>query len=584
MIHRAFDYETTGLDPYSGVEIFSYCIGDGEGNVEVRRLDEADRAKNHKRLVSYMQNTQQSKICHNMKFEYTMTILAGLPCPEDTVWHDTMMMSRMLRNLAPSHELGRLCWELCGWSEDLDHQVAAANKAYGGYHRIPKSLMHPYQVSDGQRTMLLFKTFFPEIKKNAKLYNDYLNEIELIKVTQRMEQHGMMVSIPAAEKLLSWLQEQLEEVQRDCYKHLGELINFNADPQVARLLFKRLELPIIEYTDKHRPSTDKIVLMQYKEKYPEHAHIFDMIMKYRSYFSGATNMKSYIKLADSKSIIHANINTNQARTGRESCSKPNLQNVAKEQVLNNLFPVPARRAFRSFPGTITLFADYAGQELRLITEISEDEEMYRLIREGKDTHAEGAHEWYGSKFINESDTAVKKLLRTAAKNANFAKPYGAAISRIAATLQLHLKEAIKGDARFCKRFPRYANFSHIMTSRVKQDGFVETPFGRKLYVPKDKPYSGANYIIQGTGAGMVKRSQVRIDKYCKEKWNYELRIIIPIHDEVVLKYPRKLLPYKKQILGDIRDIMIDMPEIKVPLDVEFKMSTTTWDKAKGVEI
>ncbi len=186
MTFKAFDIETTGLNSFTD-KIFSYCVGDWNGEVAVSRLDRADSSFNWLNLQGFFKETSIAKICHNMHFEYNFMKSHNIHIPEETVWHDTMLMSQLLRNLAPSHALDALCYELCGYSRALDVKVKMMAKKLGGYQNIPESIMTPYQKADGERTMLLFRLWYEEIKADEKLYEDYLNEIELIKVTQRLE-------------------------------------------------------------------------------------------------------------------------------------------------------------------------------------------------------------------------------------------------------------------------------------------------------------------------------------------------------------------------------------------------------------
>jgi len=137
---------------------------------------------------------------------------------------------------------------------------------------------------------------------------------------------------------------------------------------------------------------------------------------------------------------------------------------------------------------------------------------------------------------------------------------------------------------YCKKVPRVANFTNNIVELIKDQGYVKTVFGRKLSIQRDKPYIGSNYLIQGTAAGIIKRAQVNVDKYLREEWDDDIRIVIPIHDELIISFPRELLKYLNQILEGITERMINIPEITVPLEVEWKMSTTTWANAKEIEI
>lgn len=583
MRYCTYDIETTGFDPRTD-KIFSYCIGHENGDVEVRRVDGASRKKNWKRLERFFADTSIAKIAHNYKFELSFMHHSKIDVPRETVWEDTMLMSQLLRNNAKSHALENLAWELCGWSTELDHRVKQAGKELGSYDKIPVPLMTEYQKADGIRPMILFKTWKDDIFNNEKLYRDYRNEIRLVETTLRIEEAGMTLHRKNAERLVAFLQRELDSITAQTRDLFGEYINLNSAKQVERILYKQLRLPILGYTKTGKPAVDKDVLMELREKFDQAETIIDLILQCRSYTTGVSIVKGYIALADEDGYIRPTILTNQARTGRESSRKPNLQNVAKEEVLKNPFPVPARKCFRAPVGHVLLFADYSGQEIRLIADLSQDEEMVRLLREGADIHAEAAKEWYGDRF---TDLDIKdpewKTLRSACKNATFGCCYGAGVGKLAATLGVSVVRAKEGYGRFAQRFPRAAGFSGMMSAAVRENGYVETPFGRRLYIPPEKCYIGANYIIQGTAAGMIKRAQNNIDEYLLHHWDGGVRLLIPIHDETIIRVNRKLLPRLERVCGDISDCMTNIDELTVPMEAEWRMATTTWDKAEEMQ-
>ena len=123
-----------------------------------------------------------------------------------------------------------------------------------------------------------------------------------------------------------------------------------------------------------------------------------------------------------------------------------------------------------------------------------------------------------------------------------------------------------------------------MAKQAKVNGYVTTAFGRKLYIPRNKPYIGANYVIQGTAAGILKRGQNKVYRYLKSEWNNDIKMVLPIHDELIIQYPKKLLRYKDRILKTISQLMTDIPEISIRLDVEWKVTRKSWDEAKEIKV
>lgn len=591
----AYDTETTGLNPYLDTEMFAYSICDEAGKAESFRIDGADRKKNIRRLKIFFQNTNIIKVCHNYKFDMAFTKQLGISIPENTIWHDTMIMSQMLRNLAPFHALDYLAWELCGWSRDRDAKVKAMGKAYGGYQNIPKKLMHEYQCDDVMRTMILYRLWIKELQEDASLYKDYLNEIELIKVTRIIESNGIKISPDNCNKLIRWMEDELEKVQNECHKLLGEYVNLNSNKVVTHLLYEVRKYPVLGFTKAEQKSVDKNIILELKESYED--PLLDLILKQRSFTKGIAIISSYMKLANKDNIIFPSLKTNHAKTGREACSSPNLQNVSKEKSLKNLFPIPARKCFIAPDDSVLLFGDYAGIEMRIIIGLSQEKEMIDILNAGGDPHNIATELFYSGmqddnlcaeahikplKITKENLNADEwALYRGAGKNTHFALPYGSSIKNSAKTLNLPIIIAKKGLKEYGKKFPKINNFSRTIMHEASKIGYVKTLFGRILDIPTNKMYSAANYKVQGTAGGIIKRAQVNLHKFLKENYTY-VKMHMPIHDEIIFSCPRKY--YSKKLLRDLTKCMISIKGLNIKLDVEWKISTTNWNDAKEVKI
>jgi DNA polymerase-1 len=575
-----------------------------DGTVERWRFDGKDRKDPKlawKRLREFWADATIQKVGHNWKFDFSFLVAAGITIAPGTVCHDTMIISQLLRNLAPSHALDNLIEELISdpivdeWKE-IDQQVKViaraargSNKDYSGYDKVPVAIMDKYMEADGMRCMLLFLTLWPDLIKDDRLYADYLNEMELIETTQRLEFFGVMVDKPNCEKLIAHLRDEVDRVLTDMHAMFGEFINLNKPDAVIRLLYNRLGLPIIKFTDSGKPAVDKDVLLELRELFPDHGSTLDLVIKHRSYAKGITTVQDYLDKANDAGIIFPTINTNRAKTGRESGENPNMQNVSKNAALKNPFPVPARRCFRALPGHVLYLADYSGIEMRLIVDAAGEEELIALIAQNGDPHALAASLFYGPSAPvgmrwSEADKAQKKILRSAAKNASFALAYGGGLGKIAVTLMMTVEQATPGFMAYCARFPKVAGFTQNTIAEARSRGYITTAFGRKLNVPKDAIYSASNFKIQGTAAGILKRAQNRVDKFLQKETGDRVRIVIPIHDEIIYSYPRALFPQRSIILPEISRLMTTHPEIRVPLDTEWKMTTYTWDRAKDFSL
>lgn len=589
----AYDVETTGLYPHSDAKMFAYSLCDEEGNTSVQRLDgsplrQKQGARKLQEVWSDKKKRSEEKVAHNAKFDIAFTEkFLGKRLRGHTV-HCTHKMSHILQNNHPGHSLDNLAWELAEYPR-IDGSMRRLAKMCGGYHKVPERKMNEYQALDTERDMLLYLFFYPKIKKNKKFLEIYNTEIDLIWTTVDMERRGMLLHVPRTKKMIKDLQVKVDNIREKLFSEVGRRFNFRSDNELRKVLFQQYGLPVVKKTKKGKqPSTDKHVLLELREKYNH--PVINYILQLRSYTKGITTVEDYLDIADADGIIHTTINTCAAVTGRQSSEHPNLQNVQKSGVLLNPYPVLARDCFRPRPGYINIHIDYSGIEMRLLIEVSQEREMIDCLLHGDgDVHSLAAAVLYESLFTEERDDKRRSTLRGSGKNTNFAKPYGAGTAKVAQTLGLKLlgktmADAIKAVKRYEARFPKLSNLNKTISKQVLATGFVETNFGRKLYVPRDKPYMGTNYVIQGTAAGVLKRAQNRVHRYNIEKTGGEVKLLLPIHDEIVLEYPRKMMPYLPDYLRDVRKLMIDFPQFDVPLDVEAEVVTSSWEHKRKIPI
>lgn len=577
----AVDYETTGFQFDPGARVFSFSLtwAGSDGYTEIWRkggavyIFDGDGRLVDKgacpvgAFVNRLEEFWESPcagVAHNLKFELHFTKIEGLEINPDKVLHDTMIQHQYLDNLCHSHALNYLSLRYNGrckeWIE-ADQAVAHAAKIYGSYDKIPEELMTPYQVADGQRGMLLHEVFWPHVKPQ----DEYFNEIELIRTTVDMERHGFMIHKDEAKKLLNWMQHILLLNTSDTSHILGRYVNLLSEKQVKALLFSELGLPRQEKIDK-----DAIEELRRVSNHP----ILDCILKARSYTKGTAMITGYLKAADRDGCVHPNIWTNKASTGRESSDNPNLQNVSKEVKAGARFTVPARRCFRPRPGKVLLMADYSGIEMRLAVQGTGSEKLFQLCIDGYDFHAACATAFYGVKYTDEQNAGIKKSLRSRAKNARFAMLYGAGLEQTAHTLGLTIDETTVGYNRDKEEFPEFYELMDRCTQQAKKHGFITTFFGRKLRVPHDRPYAATDFLIQGSAAALFKHAQNEVHKLFQEVSG--ANIVIPVHDELVMEIDRGI--DLTELAPLIKAKMIEHPQIVVKLDVDFSVSTITWDK------
>lgn len=589
----AFDTETTGLLPYNGAKIFAFSITDEKGGTKVYRFDRKDRARDV--LTGFFEDVTIIKVCHNLKFDLGFVLSMGIKVMAGSRFHDTMLMSQCLRNDERSHRLDALCIKYGGRDMvyEEDDRVEQWFRQTGSYAKVPVDLMTAYQKADGERTMMLFKTLFPMLQgRGEKAVNDYENEVALAVATIQMEKYGILYDREEAGRLRVRLSADIvQDTVRVKDKYNGcEPINLGSGKQVAHLLYKKMGFAIPAFTNGGEPKTDKDAFLGLHQRTGH--EIFDILLRFRSYSKAISMMDGYEENICSDGRLHPNIKTNHAATGRESCENPNLQNVTKEINEKNPFPVSLRTVFRADPRRILLFVDYAGIEMRLIIDATEEPELMTVLKARGDVHrptmecfvdlpnwtVDGARK--SCDDLKERDPKSYKSLRGAFKNTGFCVAYGGSDTKVAFTLGKPFHEVMEGCLRYRRRFSRIANFSTSMSYEAKRNRFITTPFGRRLYVPPDQTYIASNYMIQGTAAGVLKRGQVRLQKFIDNNYKGLINLVLPIHDELVMSVDRAVLRELPDAVKEMSRLLTDMPEIRAPLDVEWKMTTTAWSKAK----
>lgn len=585
-----YDTETTGLDRHAGAEMFAFSTSDWDGNEEVYRLDRAGArgAKARERLNDLWGDEGMrtlTKTCHNARFDIGMTQKRLGRSLRGHSIHETMALSHLDCNVRRSHALQYLGWELFKYPRGYDNIVHRYINSERGLQDAPEEELDPYERADARRTLLCLRFLLPRVRADG-MSECYENERKLVWTALDIEDRGVMIDRRATERLRRECEEKANQAREDVWAVAGEQINPNPNSgQVKFLLYQTLGLPVLKRTAKRSaPSVDADTLKALQEQtgHP----VLDALLRYSAYSRGAGSLQGNLDLADDLGVLHPKLNPYGARSSRTSSANPNAQNISKSTTLKVRYPIPERQTFRPRPGFVNFSVDYSGIQARQLVDASGDARMLKIFLEGDgDVHSVAAGIFYGERFrLAPSGSKARKGMRDAAKNAVYAVGFGAGLRKVAACLGLPEAEAAPGFAEFCRTFPDYAGFNRRLITQVRRDGFIRTAFNRKLYVSRAKPYVGANYRIQGDEAGVVKRAAVRVDDYLLRETGGEAGIVLLIHDEIVFEWPRAQLGEARGCLRDMRELMIDFPEFKVPLEVDVKIWTTTWEDAKSYDI
>lgn len=584
-----FDIETTGFD-YKKCKIFAYCTCDESGNVEVIRLDHKNELKNKSgwcKLKEIFADATIAKIAHNYKFELHFLKAHNIYIHPNTVWIDTMLMSRLLRNMAQSHTLDYLGWEILEYkintpfgefdSIELDkYNKALAAKVNDRYDKINKKFFYYYQYADAIRPMLLFQIWRNEFFKNDNLLKDFISEVLVVSTTQKMEDNGFMINRGITKRLIAKLEKDRDEILNNLYLKYGEYFNLKGEKDLIRLLYKKEKLPVIKTSSKTgAPLTNKDILFELLERFPEN-ELMRTIMKYRSCTGGVSMLTGYLKFADDNNIIRSNINTCQAKTFRQSSRKPNMQNISKEEELRNPYAVPARKCFRCKPGNIMVLGDYGGLQMRLIVELAKSKKMMEYMRQGISMHEVACNLLFPGKFRSKKED---KVLYVAGKKAHFTLGFGGGIDRLSADLLMSREDTIEAVSRYANEFPEIVNLKNEVAKEIRRYGYTINSFGNKLYAPKKFAYRGLNYSIQSAEAKIMKRAESNVNAYLSYFFP-DIKPSLVIHDELIFDFPYKYEFKLSNILFDLSTLMIDIPEINVPLEVEWNTSKNLWINKK----
>jgi len=558
----AIDTETTGLDWWIDV-IIGMCFSvDGETGYYVPFGHEQGPQCSFP-IVSYVvelivRNPLSTKIFHNAKFDRHHILstfgLEVLPPIEDT-----MVGAFLIDN---TESKGLKYWTTRLFDdrlEKLDNRMEAIRKS-----RDPQSFVSltpteffEYGAGDAIFTFKLWETFERELGDQIHLYS---TEVELTDYVMMMERRGVLIDKDflayQGEKIDEWLPRTESELERV----VGYKLNPRSPKQVADLLYTRLKMPILKYTDSGRPSTAEEVLLNL----PDHPAI-DLILRVRTLSKvKSTYVDGIISKLTTGNRLHCSFNQLGAETGRFSSSKPNLQNQPREGSV----PVSIRSAFVPTPGTLLVFHDYKQVEMRVFAHYSRDSQLIRLCNEGYDFHLSTA-----ASIFNKPREEVTKAERKFAKNVNFGYVYGIGPTSLARRLKIERNEAISFLRKYDRRFPGVPIFMRECRKEFERLGFVQNIFGRKRSIPFDKAYRSVNTKVQGTAADIIKNAMVRLIPLLRSCRVYPL---MTVHDELIFEVPFDQL----EKVREIKEVMEDF-RLSVPIEVDVEFGCFSWgNKAK----
>jgi len=575
----AFDTETTSLD-YMNTEIVgvSFCIDPGHAAYVPLAHDypgappQLDRARVLQTLQPLLENPERPKLGQHLKFD--MHVLENYGITLRGQRFDTMLESYVWNSTATRHDMDSMAERYLGLHTIHFEDVAGKGAKQISFNQVSVERAAEYAAEDADVTMRLHQLLWPKIQSNAALANLYRDiEQPLVPVLQRMERYGVRIDRETLQAQSGELLLRLRELEALAHREAGSAFNLESPRQLQQVLFERLGLPVLRKTPSGTPSTGEDVLEELAVSY----ELPKLILEYR----GLAKLRSTYteklpeQIDPSTGRVHTSYNQAVAATGRLSSTDPNLQNIPIRSSEGRRI----RQAFIAAPGHCLLAADYSQIELRIMAHLSGDEGLLRAFAEDRDIHQATAAEVFGVPLDQ-----VLSTQRRSAKAINFGLIYGMSAFGLARQLGVARGAAQSFVDLYFARYPGVRRYMEATREQARRDGYVETVFGRRLFLPDIRSRNRAmqqyaersaiNAPMQGSAADIIKRAMITVDQWCQDE-RVPARLIMQVHDELVLEVRADFVAEATLAVGAR---MAAAAQLAVPLKVELG-SGLNWDEA-----
>lgn len=576
----AFDTETTSLS-YMKAEIVgvSFAIEAGEAAYVPLAHDymgapeQLDRDAVLKQLKPLLEDPEQPKLGQNLK--YDKNVLANHDICLEGIAEDTMLESYVLNSVSSRHDMDSLALQHLGEQTITFESIAGKGAKQLTFNQIDLAQAGPYAAEDADITLRLHQVLRPKLAKTGRLKAVYEEiDLPLVPVLSRMEQRGALINASTLRRHSQELAERMAELEKEAYDQAGETFNLGSPKQLQAIFYDKLGLPVIKKTPKGQPSTAEPVLQELALDYPlprvilEHRSLSKLKSTYTDRLPEMINHRT--------GRVHTSYHQAVTATGRLSSSEPNLQNIPIRSEQGRRI----RQAFVAPDGFKLMAADYSQIELRIMAHLSGDKGLLTAFGKGEDIHRATAAEVFGTGV-----EAVTGDQRRSAKAINFGLIYGMSAFGLARQLGVPRGEAQQYIDRYFERYPGVLKYMDTIRKQAHDDGFVETHFGRRLYLPeinaKNKQMQQAaertaiNAPMQGTAADIIKRAMLTVEGWLLHEHGEDARMVMQVHDELILEV-------RESVVDTIREGLIKRmcaaAELDVPLLVEAGIGDN-WDQA-----
>jgi DNA polymerase-1 len=575
----AFDTETTSLD-YMIAEVVgvSFAIDDGKAAYVPLAHDYEDAPEQLDRHVvldrfkPLLEGDKRNLVGQHIKYDINVLRNHGIELVN--VAHDTMLESYVLNSTATRHNMDALANKYLGIDTIKFEDVAGKGKKQLTFNQIEVDVASPYAAEDADITLRLHKTLWPMLEAEPTLKALYVDvELPSLHALSHIEYTGVRIDAEMLEKQGATIATTIARVKAEAFEDAGREFNLGSPKQIGEIFFEEKQFPIIRKTPKGQPSTAEDVLEQLAVDYP----LPRLILQHRSL---TKLMSTYIEklplqINPATNRVHTSYNQAVASTGRLSSTDPNLQNIPVRTEEGRRI----REAFIAEPGYRLLAADYSQIELRIMAHLSSDVGLVTAFEQSLDVHKATAAEVFGVPL-----EAVDSDQRRSAKAINFGLIYGMSAFGLAKQLDIGRGEAQQYINLYFERYPGVKTYMDDTRALAKEQGYVETVFGRRLYLPdinarnaQMRNYAertAINAPMQGTAADIIKRAMISVDNWLRGD-NIDARIIMQVHDELVLEVKAGDL----EAVGEqVQRIMIEAATLKVPLEVDVGIGNS-WEEA-----
>ena len=575
----AIDTETTSLD-YMVAELvgISFSVAPGEAayvplaHAYLGVPAQLARDEVLGLMRDLLQDPQQLKVGQNLK--YDMSVLARYDIELKGIAFDTMLESYVLNSVASRHNMDDLALKYLGKTTVHFEDIAGKGAKQVTFDQIELEVAAPYAAEDADITLQLHAALWPKLQASPSLQRVFETiELPLVGVLSKIERNGVLIDSQLLSRQSMKLSQRLSELEQDAYSLAGEPFNLGSPKQLQHIFFEKLKLPILKKTPTGQPSTAEEVLQELALDYP----LPKVITEYRS----LSKLKSTYTDQLPKQVnaatgrIHTSYHQAVAATGRLSSTDPNLQNIPIRTEEGR----QVRKAFIAAPGYKLVAADYSQIELRIMAHLSADQGLLDAFAQGLDIHKATAAEVFGQQL-----EAVTADQRRSAKAINFGLIYGMSAFGLGRQLGIGRGDAQNYIDRYFERYPGVLAYMNDTRALAAEQGYVETLFGRRLYLPEINTSNfqrrqaaertAINAPMQGSAADIIKLAMIAVDKWLDAD-KPDARMIMQVHDELVLEVRDDQV---HQVAAILTDKMRHATELKVPLLVETGIGQN-WDEA-----